>query len=101
MTSKLNNVFGPRKRLNWFAGTLLSHCLNEFAITCEKLKASIHIIIFKQNSRSQNIGHSKQEAHGPYCSHEKQFRSINIFAQSYDYTIKLIQRENITIKQYL
>ena len=35
----------------------------------------------------------KQDAHGQYCSPEKQSQSINTFVQSYDYTIMLIKRE--------
>ena len=35
----------------------------------------------------------RQEAHGPHRSPEKQFQSINTFAQSYYYTIKLINRK--------
>ena len=29
----------------------------------------------------------KEDAHGPYCSPEKQFQSINTFVQNYDYII--------------
>ena len=35
----------------------------------------------------------KQEAHGPYRSPRKQFQSMDTYAQSYDYTITLIKRE--------
>ena len=35
----------------------------------------------------------KQEAHGPHRSSERQFESINISVQSYDYTITLIKRK--------
>ena len=38
------------------------------------------------------IQKNKLEAHGSHCSSEKQFQSINTFAQRYDYTITLIKR---------
>ena len=34
----------------------------------------------------------QQEAHGPHRSPENQFKSINTFAQSYDYIVTLIWR---------
>ena len=43
----------------------------------------------------------KQEAHGPYSSTDKQFQSINTFAQSYDYTIRLIKKKKLIITSYL
>ena len=33
----------------------------------------------------------KQEAHGPHCSHAKQFQAINTFAQSLDTVITFIK----------
>ena len=38
---------------------------------------------------------NKQEARRSYCSHKKQFKSINIFAHSYDYTVLLWKRSSM------
>ena len=35
----------------------------------------------------------KQEAHGPHCSPEKQFKSINTYAHNFDYSITIFDYE--------
>ena len=52
----------------------------------------IYINIKNYSTYCKNSLLKKQKAHGPYRSPEKQFQSINTFAQSYD-TITLIKRE--------
>ena len=49
----------------------------------------------QKNRRIPSNNKNKQEAHGPHRSPEKQFQSINTFAQSIDYAITL--REKIII----
>ena len=43
----------------------------------------------------------KQEAHGPHRSAEKQFYTINIFVQKYDYTISLRKKTIISFLTFL
>ena len=49
-----------------------------------------HVFIFKQSTSKIFSG----EARVPHPSPEKQFQSINTFAQSYDFTKSSIQRKN-------
>ena len=42
-----------------------------------------------------------QEAHEPHCSPEKQFQSINTFAQNYDYIMMLFKEKKMSLSPFL
>ena len=52
-------------------------------------------------SLSYKYKNLKQEAHGPHCSPENQFQSVNKLAKSYVYTTLWLKRKEVKIDHYL